>query len=371
MDAKYTEFATTKLKLLVAELIGELNVNSELWGYIMDDVIVTKEAFDTNVVRLVQEGFKVPIIEELWTYLLYSRLQTSKMQRITDNLATETTRAEKLAREILDANIAKDATELQLQNELIKIARRPLRQGTGPEPEIVNETPEQKTLRILVSALTQDKKKPIKILSQVHFYGNSQDKGNNIILWLQSIEINMEYCRVPEDEKVRCASDHLNDYALRIFFNWTRSAKSTELCSWDHFKTEMKSRLLPFDHLEKVRDQLASIKQQNSVSRYNEEFEKLVSQLEIINTTTESLYITLYLKGLQTNVREAVKYFLSTTLEENMARALLYDSTHQSERQGNRFSNETAANSVKNNSNDENKKRNNNRRKKNNYKNNN
>jgi hypothetical protein len=54
-----------------------------------------------------------------------------------------------------------------------------------------------------------------------------------------------------------------------------------------------------------------------------------------------------------------------------MARALLYDSTHQSERQGNRFSNETAANSVKNNSNDENKKRNNNRRKKNNYKNNN
>jgi len=70
------------------------------------------------------------------------------MQRITDNLATEA----------LDANIAKNAAELQLQNELIKIDHRPLRQGTGPEPEIVNETSEQKTLRILVSALTQDKK---------------------------------------------------------------------------------------------------------------------------------------------------------------------------------------------------------------------
>jgi hypothetical protein len=181
----------------------------------------------------------------------------------------------------------------------------------------------------------------------------------------------MEYCRVPDDEKVRCASAPLNDYALRIFSNWTRSAKSTELCSWDHFKTELKSRLLPFDHLEKVRDQLASIKQQNSVSRYNEEFEKLVSQLEIINTTTEALYITLYLRGLQTNVREAVQYFLLTTLKENMTRALLYDSSHQSEQQGNRFPNETAAKSVKNNSNVENKKRNNKRRKKNSYTNNN
>ena len=43
LDAKFAEFAITKSKLLVAELIGELNVNSELWGYIMDDVIVTKE----------------------------------------------------------------------------------------------------------------------------------------------------------------------------------------------------------------------------------------------------------------------------------------------------------------------------------------
>jgi hypothetical protein len=371
LDAKYVDFAKTKVKLLVSELIGELNFNSELWGYIIEDLFVTKEEFDANVVILAQDGLKNPIIEELWTYLLYSRIQSSKMQRITVDLAAETTRTESLTREIQAANVAKNAAELQLQNELLNLARRPVRQGTGPEPEMVNETPEQKTLRILVSALTQDNKKPVKILSQVHFYGNSQDKGNNIILWLQSIEINMEYCRVPEDEKVRCASAHLNDYALRIFSNWTRSAKSTELCSWDHFKNEMKSRLLPLDHLEKVRDQLASIKQQNSVSRYNEEFEKLVSQLEIINTTTEALYITLYLRGLQTNVREAVKYFLLTTLKENMTRALLYDSSHQSERQGNRFPNETAANSVKNNSNVENKKRNKNRHKKNSYQNNN
>jgi hypothetical protein len=121
LDAKYTEFATTKVKLLFAELIGELKFNSELWGYIIDDAIVTKEAFDTNVVKLVQDGLKTPIIEELRIYLLYSRLQTSKMQRITNNLATETTRAESLAREILAANIAKNAAELQLQNELIAI----------------------------------------------------------------------------------------------------------------------------------------------------------------------------------------------------------------------------------------------------------
>jgi len=74
LDAKFAEFAITKSKLLVAELIGELNVNSELWGFIMADEIVTKEDFDPNVVRLVQAGLKAPIINELWTYLLYSRL---------------------------------------------------------------------------------------------------------------------------------------------------------------------------------------------------------------------------------------------------------------------------------------------------------
>jgi len=93
--------------------------------------------------------------------------------------------------------------------------------------------------------------------------------------------------------------------------------------------------------------------------------------LEIVNTTTEAIYITLYLNGLQTNVREAVNYFLLTTLKENMTRALLYDSSHQSERQGNRFPNETAANSVRHYSNDDNRNRNNNRRKKYNNQNNN
>jgi hypothetical protein len=59
----------------------------------------------------------------------------------------------------------------------------------------------------------------------------------------------------------------------------------------------------------------------------------------------------LYLNGLQTAVRENIKYFLLTSLKENMVRALLFDSSHPSEKQGNRIPNETALNTVNNQSN--------------------
>jgi len=38
--------------------------------------------------------------------------------------------------------------------------------------------------------------------------------------------------------------------------------------------------------------------------------------------------VTFYTKDLQTHVRKSVPYFLLPTVKENMARALLYDSSH-------------------------------------------
>lgn len=161
----------------------------------------------------------------------------------------------------------------------------------------------------------------------------------------------MNYCEVPLQGRVRCASAHLNDYALRVFSDWIKTASPTDLISWGAFTKEMKLRCLPLDHLYKVRDTLTKIKQQTTVLRYNEEFEKLYAQLDTTEQAVQSIWVTLYLNGLQTAVRENIKYFLLTSLKENMVRALLFDSSHPSERQGNRIPNETASNTVNNQSN--------------------
>ena len=352
----FEAFASNRTKQNCEELMAELQDLSDTYGFFLHDRIVTKDEFDTKLNLLRIDKSKKPIIDELWVYHIYSKLHVklSKAANIMNleiiRLANEKIAADDTLRieqaNLLEiANTARAKAEHDLNSEIIH-GNIPF---TTAEAEVVpeNETAEQRTLRLIAKSLSclstmssqtsKPKVKPVKIMPQIHFYGNQNDKGNNIILWLQSIQANMDYCEVPLQGRVRCASAHLNDYALRVFSDWIKTASPNDLISWDAFTKEMKLRCLPLDHLDKVRESLTKIKQQTSVLKYNEEFEKLYAQLDTTEQAVQSIWVTLYLNGLQTAVRENIKYFLLTSLKENMVRALLFDSSHPSERQGNRI----------------------------------
>ncbi len=65
----------------------------------------------------------------------------------------------------------------------------------------------------------------------------------------------------------------------------------------------------------------------------------MLSQIPPSDRESEGFIVTLYLNGLQTHVRESIQYFLLPTVKENMTRALLYDSSHPSQRQNNQSAN--------------------------------
>jgi len=206
-----------------------------------------------------------------------------------------------------------------------------------------NETAEAKTLRLLTLSLSRlivpnAVSLPVKIQKQTHFFGNGQDKAN-VMLWLNSIVVNMDYCEVPIDKRVKCASSHLNDAALTVFTDWINTAPLASQKDWNAFSVMMKNRFLPLDHVVNVRDQMVTIKQTTTVAAYNLAFDKLLSQIPPDDRDSEGLLVTLYIKGLQTNVRENIRYILLPTVKENMARALLYDSSHPSLRQANNSAN--------------------------------
>jgi len=293
----FATFASNKTKLNCDELIGELLDIAQTYGFLVKSRVVTEDEFNICFNELKHNNLKKPIIDELWVYHIYAKLQVklSKDEHAknleTIRLANEKMAADEIIRQeqavLLEAaKTAREKAENDLNAEIIH-GHVPF---TEPEAEVVpqNETGDQRTLRLIANSLaslstlssqtSKFKVKPVKIMPQIHFYGNHNDKGNNIILWLQSIQANMDYCEVPLQGRVKCASAHLNDYALRVFSDWVKIASPTDLISWDAFTKEMRLRCLPLDHLDKVRDNLTKIKQQTSVLKYNEEFEKLYAQ---------------------------------------------------------------------------------------------
>jgi hypothetical protein len=65
------------------------------------------------------------------------------------------------------------------------------------------------TLRLLRFSLSQLN------TASLPFFGNVQDK-QNVMLWLSSIEIKMNYNEVPLNTRVHCGSSYLSDTALIV-----------------------------------------------------------------------------------------------------------------------------------------------------------
>jgi hypothetical protein len=125
--------------------------------------------------------------------------------------------------------------------------------------------------QLLSNQLIQNKNNPVIINKQKHFYGNERDQ-ENVMFWLNSIDINMTYCKVPAHKTVECASVHLNSTALLAFRDWQEVSWPNVHTCWKSFCEMMKNRFFPLENLVILRNKLLRIKQTSTVANYNKAF---------------------------------------------------------------------------------------------------
>ena len=342
-ELRFTNFKTTHGRLLIEELKALLLVKGKQFGYMLRNEIKNEGDFNTAVEAMT---VKAPLMEELF---LYVDIETMQVARWKKRLADFEAQALIIQQQLQDNIILIEEKDRLL--ELSKTALQHAEQaGHAPprlnlEPEPPNESEDDRLVRLFalsMSTALNSTRVPAhvpKLNNQVYFNGNSSDK-DNIILWLNGIELKMSFCEMPSNRKVACASTYLSNLALIAFQNWNLVASPSELSDWDLFSDMMKKKFLPLDHVAQIRYKLLQLKQTGSVASYNAAFDRLLCQLasKTNSSELETLYNAMYNQGLSTVVREHVQYFMLETVKESMTRALLFDSTHPSIR--NNYGNE-------------------------------
>ena len=342
-ELRFTNFKTTHGRLLIEELKALLLVKGKQFGYMLRNEIKNEGDFNTAVEAMT---VKAPLMEELF---LYVDIETMQVARWKKRLADFEAQAVIIQQQLQDNTILIEEKDRLL--ELSKTALQHAEQaGHAPprlnlEPEPPNESEDDRLVRLFalsMSTALNSTRVPAhvpKLNNQVYFNGNSSDK-DNIILWLNGIELKMSFCEMPSNRKVACASTYLSNLALIAFQNWKLVASPSELSDWDLFSDMMKKKFLPLDHVAQIRYKLLQLKQTGSVASYNAAFDRLLCQLasKTNSSELETLYNAMYNQGLSTVVHEHVQYFMLETVKESMTRALLFDSTHPSIR--NNYGNE-------------------------------
>ena len=109
------------------------------------------------------------------------------------------------------------------------------------------------------------------------FHGNHNEDVDD---WLYKIKINLIIASIPEDRYL----DFLTNYCISkagVYLRRLRESYSEQrkILTWNELRAHFIKRYRPVDHIRRVRNQLISVKQNNSVQDYIDNFMSLVNQI--------------------------------------------------------------------------------------------
>ena len=94
--------------------------------------------------------------------------------------------------------------------------------------------------------------------------------------FLEQLEYILEYYQVPATERTRAGSKWLTGPAMNWYLFMKNRDPSFEYCDWHEFKSSL-SKQFKIQNIEQIaRDKLYYLKQNGSVMKYNEIFNKLI-----------------------------------------------------------------------------------------------
>jgi len=125
--------------------------------------------------------------------------------------------------------------------------------------------------------------------------------------------------------KVRVASIHLSDKALQWHQPFMKNRLGVPWPRWDEYKAAILSRFGPKPFDDPLSD-LMKLRQSGTVELYQEQFDSLLSRVDLAPTQA----ISCFLSGLNEDIQNAVRMFRPSTLHEAYCLAKLQEATLQS-----------------------------------------
>ncbi|XP_044500293.1 uncharacterized protein LOC123221524 [Mangifera indica] len=138
--------------------------------------------------------------------------------------------------------------------------------------------------------------------------------GEKTLEWLEKIERYFDVNGIAERERLAAVGVCMEGAAFH-WFRWRR--RRQPFIDWRDFRSATLKRFRPDDE-RSAQEELFSIRLIDSVKEYRCRFELLSAEIEELSDNT---LIVIFLNGLTEELREEVRLFRPTTLEETMERA--------------------------------------------------
>ncbi len=132
------------------------------------------------------------------------------------------------------------------------------------------------------------------------FDGNHNEDVDD---WLYKIKKNLNIASIPEDRYL----DFLTNYCISkagIYLRRLRESytEQRKIRTWNELRANFIKRYRPVDHIRRVRNQLMSLKQNNSVQDYIDNFMSLVNQIGKHELTKKET-LNYFVEGLQNDAK--------------------------------------------------------------------
>jgi hypothetical protein len=149
-------------------------------------------------------------------------------------------------------------------------------------------------------------------------------RGADPEVWLFQFNQYADINHLGEDDRPKLAATYLEGNAATWWRNLVMQSndRTGDGISWVDFQQGLVSMFKPVNAKKIARDKLASLKQTNSVAKYNFDFTQLCLE---INDIHESEKLDKYVRGLKEKIRVEVELAEPTTLAQAMSKAQRID----------------------------------------------
>lgn len=148
--------------------------------------------------------------------------------------------------------------------------------------------------------------------------------GDDVKGWIYRCNQFFKLDNIQDEHKVHLASVHLPDKALA--WHWQFVKMRGENVPWEEYEHEILTRFGPM--YEDPLADLKNLKQDGSVRQYQDEFDMLLSKVDL----TEQQAISFYVGGLQEEIAMGLRMFKPSKLTDVYSLAKLQEATNNAQR---------------------------------------
>ena len=138
-------------------------------------------------------------------------------------------------------------------------------------------------------------------------------EGNDFLGWLMKVEHFFKVVGTQDANKVQIVMIHLDGKALQSHQRYMRTKGLLKVVKWADYVTDMRARF----HNTKFGDpmsEIVSLKQNNTIEEYYEEFEALLNLLQL----TKEYSLGIFVSNLKSKLSKAVRLFHPKSLTQTL-----------------------------------------------------